>query len=59
MAGRVGGITPIPMGGYGFCLLDEKNSGGIYLTYETHAQAEEARKLAVQAFAKAKRAICA
>jgi hypothetical protein len=49
----------MPMGGYGFSLLDDKGSGGIYLTYETHAQAEEARKPVVQALAKAKRAICA
>ena len=47
----------MPVGGYGFSLQDDKNNGAIYLTFETQAEAEEARKLVAEAFARAKRAI--
>jgi hypothetical protein len=57
MAGRVGNVTRMPVGGYGFGLLDDKNDGAIYLTFETQAEANEARKLVAVAFARAKRAI--
>ena len=57
MAGRVGNVTPMPPGGYGFSLVDDTNSGALYLTFETHAEAEDARKLVAEAFARAKRAI--
>jgi hypothetical protein len=57
MAGRVGNVTPMPVGGYGFSLLDDKNDGAIFLTFETEAEAKEARKLVAEAFSRAKRAI--
>jgi hypothetical protein len=57
MAGRVGNVTRMPPGGYGFSLVDDKNGGVIYLTFETQAEAEDARKLVTEAFAKATRAI--
>jgi hypothetical protein len=48
MAGRVGSVTRIPPGGYGFSLQDDKKDGVIYLTFET----QDAHKLVAEAFAR-------
>jgi hypothetical protein len=52
MAGRVGNVTRIPPGGYGFSLQDDKKDAVIYLTFETQAEAEDAHKLVAEAFAR-------
>jgi hypothetical protein len=57
MAGRVGKVTPMPSGGYGFCLQDDKSDTAIFLTFKTQAEVDDARKLVAETFARAKRAI--